>query len=350
MISVDSPSQLVTGAASKIAPNVASNVNSPKMAPAAISALSQLAGVVIQGVMNHVAQNRQNAYNSPVAQMARLRQAGLNPYAFSNSIASNNTQARPTEQPNAQSAIDNLFSNINQIVAAKQGQMNLAKTASEIKEIDSRTQGNVLNNMFTDKTMTDRIQAITLSNTKTHLYNLLQQGKITFQTYHNISEALNTQFNMQLMNPDLMKTMYEKFQLGTFDGMSPRMFQYLASSADTRMKWDDWHRYWYQHGLREGIAQRYESSHNMPWSSNDKWMKLFRLGESAIEALTGKQVPELLQDIVDKSKGYDPASNFWSWSSRNTRKRKYKRNYTFTQRQFLGSSNYPPDPNFIWNP
>lgn len=293
---------MVTNGASKIAPNVYSNVNSPKMAPGAISALSQLAGVVIQGVMNSVAQSRQNAYNSPVSQMARLREAGLNPYAFSNSIAANNTQARPTQQPNVQSAIDNLFSNINQMVAAKQGQMNLAKTASEIKEIDSRTQGNVLNNMFSDKTMMDRIQAITLSNTKTHLYNLLQKGKITFQTFHNISEALNTQFNLQLMNPDLMNTMYEKFQLGTFDGISPRMFQYLASSADTRMKYDDWHRYWYAHGLREGIAQRYEATHNMPWSSNDKWMKLYRLGEVAIETLTGKQVPQLLEDVAEEVK------------------------------------------------
>lgn len=60
------------------------------------SLLGPIGGIVqflIQQAANDAATNRQNAYNSPAAQMARLTAAGINPYSAVNQIAGNNTSA-----------------------------------------------------------------------------------------------------------------------------------------------------------------------------------------------------------------------------------------------------------------
>lgn len=48
---------------------------------------------LLQQAANDISTNRQNAYNAPAAQMARLTAAGINPYSAVNHIAGNNTSA-----------------------------------------------------------------------------------------------------------------------------------------------------------------------------------------------------------------------------------------------------------------
>lgn len=67
------------------------------------SILGPIGGIVqflIQQAANDAATNKQNAYNSPAAQMSRLTAAGINPYSAVNQIAGNNTSA-PYKAANA---------------------------------------------------------------------------------------------------------------------------------------------------------------------------------------------------------------------------------------------------------
>lgn len=60
---------------------------------AAVPFITSIVSMLLQQGLNDAATNKQNAYNSPVAQMARLSAAGINPYSAVSQISGNNTSA-----------------------------------------------------------------------------------------------------------------------------------------------------------------------------------------------------------------------------------------------------------------
>lgn len=121
-----------------------------------ISAAASLGGAFLNSRSvtsnNQMQQNmirEQNAYNSPVQQVSRIRQAGLNPYMLLGQVNSGNQQAIASTQPqnfdSAVSGISNAASQfMQQAVNASQVDMNSAaadKTRSEtaLSNIDIET-------------------------------------------------------------------------------------------------------------------------------------------------------------------------------------------------------------------
>lgn len=273
---------------------MAQNEQTPSLATfgaSAISAVSPIVGAVIQQIASAASQRSQNAYNSPQNQMARLRAAGLNPYAFQSQIAGANTQSKPTQIANYQQMVSDMFDNVTKIANIKLASTNAGKTAEEAR-------GLKLDNDFKQQTLEWRAQQVYLASVKTRLENELTRGKITYQDYANAIKKLDAQWNAQMMAP--IGDLFNQWKSGNISGFSPRMLSYLNQPFNATamyplyragVQYDVW---------RKKIAWNYENTYNMPWTSNDSTMKFIRMAENALYTATGKTFPELIKDVYDR--------------------------------------------------
>lgn len=107
---------------------------------------------VKQDAQNQMYWRMQNAYNDPSAQMARLKNAGLNPnlvYGNGATTESANLQSTTPQATPRQEAIQLDLSSVAQMALhQRQVQANIARTEAETRAIDSRTAGSEFQNQL----------------------------------------------------------------------------------------------------------------------------------------------------------------------------------------------------------
>lgn len=93
--------------------------------------------------------NLQNAYNDPSAQMARLRNAGLNPnlvYGTGATTEAAGLQAKQAHQANFKAPQIDLASVAQQAIMTRQAEANIRRTNAETEAIETRTAGHEFQN------------------------------------------------------------------------------------------------------------------------------------------------------------------------------------------------------------
>lgn len=184
----------------QIAPLLAATI------PAAVSAVGSLVGNSMNNKAireNNQMQQRlieeQKAYNAPDQQVARMRQAGLNPYMMLGQLNSGNQESVAETAPqNNDTAVNGILGAANQAIQGLVGQSQVQlnnetakKTASEtaLNEIDARTRA---------------------AENDARINTLVKQGKLTKEQAEEIRmkndltllnwDALSKQYNIQNQN------------------------------------------------------------------------------------------------------------------------------------------------------
>lgn len=147
--------------------------------PSVISAAISTAGNLVGGYLNEFQQKRlmdyqsainakqwerETAYNTPVNQMARLREAGLNPdLAIGGNVANTSGSSPGTSIPSS-NAFSGLGSNaVQSAVAASQIELNEAAAANQ----RSQSGEHDINKKFLEDSLPDRLKQIALANNAT---------------------------------------------------------------------------------------------------------------------------------------------------------------------------------------
>lgn len=135
--------------------------------------------------------NMQNEYNTPLAQMQRYQDAGLNPNLIYGQGSPGNATSAPTytpsqaQKPNAVSRPEMKMTNLTNMLENLPQYQLLTKQSENQEEI---TRGLRLDNDFKEKTMDYRLHS-------QHLKNLLDEGAISRQEYENKLLDIEYRFN-----------------------------------------------------------------------------------------------------------------------------------------------------------
>lgn len=172
--------------------------------------------------------NMNNAYNTPAAQMQRLRAAGLNPNLVygSGSVVGNSSSGAPTVQrPDVGSGIGQAGNIVSQMYQLIQAQMNIIKTQADTKNVEANTdntvantQGQVYSNQFAANSFDDRLMQVR-NDAQGSFYNSLLKG----QQYD-----FNTLNNPQLLKEQVFKTI----SAGYAPGYTQQQMKLMASQYD----------------------------------------------------------------------------------------------------------------------
>lgn len=124
-----------------------------------------------QNAWNMELWNKENEYNAPLAQIQRLRDAGLNPlyYGLDGSSANALESAQPLGYERAESNFQTnpLAAGIDAFVQSKGLENSTKLINAQVDKLKSETAGTELDNEFKEKTLSARIEAESLANSLT---------------------------------------------------------------------------------------------------------------------------------------------------------------------------------------
>lgn len=156
------------------------SVSQPKSFAAIAAVAAPIVQTIIQQAINDHATNKQNAYNHPVQQMARLRAAGINPYSAYGAIGSQN-QSAPV-QP-AQMRLQEAFANISAM-------MSLQQQKEDVR--GKQLQNDILSNnlAYQNRFNENRLRSQSLTLALRELDRQYRLGELTIQQYRELSSRL----------------------------------------------------------------------------------------------------------------------------------------------------------------
>lgn len=235
--------------------------------------------------------DEQRRYNSPAAQVQRLKDAGINPYSVLGNIASNNVgDRRPSlhvqdldflERAQKLELQDAQIANIRQ-------QNRVVKRNADLLDMRySRERA----------TFQESIANLLTNYAKVELQNQLMQGKITYQDYANQIKELNAQFEKDIMSTPqwMMDTASNSDTFADFvNQLPPKYAQMLVVFGNTLAAMN----YTNVKSSREAIAADYENRMGMPFSNmsdlgvilhllNAFMPKLFDRGRTEVKSALG---------------------------------------------------------------
>ncbi len=310
--------------------------------------LSGLLGVG-STVANHFV-NRSNledarAYNSPAAQMARLRKAGINPYTQAANGQLDNTLGQ-VQDSNFEGIGDSANASLEGFTRREQMRLNKTITEQQLQLAQERIRGVELDNQFKQATLVDRAAIISSQLQLSHLDGLIKDGIISQQEYENRVRAV--QANLQEYLSGKSATMFgqpvtvdDKGFTGiplvdeVVSGINLRKeqtnkihedYKFLLDTHEDRVNyqnyhtWREWYAkeyegrtledrvkltehqaaYWFNRAVREEIAADYEQVTGMPWMNKD---------------LKTHVITRLISAIGHAwNAGYDPNDKEFYWS------------------------------------
>lgn len=226
----------------------------------AVSAIDTLLRNAVSMISQRQSIDEQRRYNSPAAQVQRLKEAGINPYSVLGNIASNNTGDR---RPSLQ-AQDLDFLERAQRLELQDAQIANIKQQNRVVKRNA----DILDMRYSREyaTFHDSIANILTGFEKVRLQNALTNGKITYQEYANELKRLNKLFEEDMMStPDWMidaannSDTYRDF----VNNLPPKYAQIMASFGNTlaSMNYTD------TRASREAIAAEYENRMGMPFNN-----------------------------------------------------------------------------------
>lgn len=291
---------------------------------------SILAGLLGVGtsVANHFV-NRANiedarAYNSPAAQMYRLRQAGVNPYSQASNGNVDPGSSSP-QQDDFSDASRSVISAVDSFTKREQMRIDKAMTEANIQYVGEKVAGLQLDNQFKAATLRDRALFLWQKTQLAELDWLIKNGIITAQDADNRVKEINAQVQEYLSGQDtplfgeLQPGVYNTLEMGTgypvvdnavSSGLVGReraaniheqtaniheQTKFLLDTHQDRQRfekyrsWREYYEqeysrlsyedranitqhqaeYWLARAAREEIARDYEQVSNMPWANKD---------------------------------------------------------------------------------
>lgn len=228
---------------------------------------------------------KQNRYNSPAAQMHRLRVAGINPYAAISQVAGQNQGQMATPDFDFGRAVGQA---VNAYSTVENTEMNKALNEYQIQKLQQDIRGLALDNYFNGMTMPDRIKTV---------------------GYKAIESMADADSSLSLADINWLKAEWERYLAGYDSQYSPTVENYSEDGVDyvvthkvpklTEYSYDvgtkgydyliardtyDWkvnyekfktlkteqdYKIAVQRLIRETAAASYESATGMPWANKD---------------------------------------------------------------------------------
>ena len=284
---------------------VSNNMGTPKdfglvsvLVPAIISAISIAASAGTAARNRKFAkeqQQQQQEYESPAAQVERLKAAGLNPNLMAGSVSSGSFGESPAPLPDMGQVIgsnaNQAFQGINAAISLTQQQQNIDMMHERIRQLR-------ISNDFAEKSNPDKLRLI--------LANLLSAERT------NRIGDIEEKFNQWLNTPDVRLSQYFSSNGvdSSFDNLSPAQYNtlnpmYYGAIRNDKVYQD------YQNSLKNGdilgaqlygmqignsraeIARDYEASSHMAWGANMRPLDM--IISFALRGLLEKYGPKLMQ-------------------------------------------------------
>lgn len=176
----------------------------PKMSPLAsfvASSAVDIGKLLINQLLQDRATKKSNEYNSPAAQVSRLRAAGINPAAAMGAISGNNTTRFNAAQDNARISPSELLS--------------LQNLYEQNKMIRAQRKSVEIDNRYKEETFNNRVKRAALGVLAQDLSNQLQSGRISYQEYANSMKSLENDWLRFISEPN-----------SNYSGFSPREAQF----------------------------------------------------------------------------------------------------------------------------
>ncbi len=241
----------------------------------------------------------QRQYNTPLNQVRRLKEAGINPYAMGSQIVGGNVaQDHATPKfDSGQPFSKALQGSVNAMLAYSQ----IENSAQELKNkqaqerlINAQAQGQNLTNQYNEASMQDRIYRNSLTNQKIYLDTLRANNEISQSFYEKELKRLELEQKMYefTAGPD-GKPLYQSVYDLNYDKLDQTVKKIKADISLTNSRndlTDEQKSFYHEKTLREQIARQYEQMTNTPWnSSNSKWSFINRVISSVAQALAKGQ-------------------------------------------------------------
>jgi len=180
----------------------------PKMSPLAsfvVSSAVDIGKLLINQLLQDRATKKTNEYNSPVAQVARLRAAGLNPAAAMGAISGNNNTRFNAAQDNSRISPSELLS--------------LQNLYEQNKMLRAQRKSIEIDNRYKSDTYDNRVKRAALGVLAQDLSNQLQSGRISYQQYANSMKSLENDWLKFISEPN-----------SNYNGFSPREASFYYSN------------------------------------------------------------------------------------------------------------------------
>lgn len=241
----------------------------------------------------------QREYNTPVNQVRRLVEAGINPYSMGSQIVGGNVaQDHATPKfDSGQPFSKAMQASVNAMLAYSQ----IENSAQELKNkqaqeelIRSQTQGQNLTNWYNEASMQDRIYRNSLTNQKIYLDTLRANNDISQTFYEKELKRLELEQKMYefTAGPDGRPRYQSVYDLN-YDKLDQTVKKIKADISLTYARRDltvEQKAFVIERTLREQIAYEYEQLTHTPWnSSNSKWSFINRSISSVAQALAKGQ-------------------------------------------------------------
>lgn len=274
------------------------------LVPAIISAISiaTSAGIAARNrKFQKEQQQQQQDYESPIAQVERLKAAGLNPNLLASSVSSGSFGESPAPLPDMGEVIG---SNVNQAFQGINAAINLTQQQQNIDMMNERIRQLRISNDFAEKSNPDRLRLIVANLLSADQTNNLRQFDLEFAKWFNGRDFYAT-LNYLDNNGQWQQHRFDFGGLSArqvLDGVSPVVYSnirndkvyqdYLNSIKNGDILGAQL--YGMQIGnSRAVIARDYEASTHMAWGANMRPLDM--IISFALRGILEKYGPKLME-------------------------------------------------------
>lgn len=237
----------------------------------------------------------QREYNTPLNQVRRLAEAGINPYSMGSQIVGGNVaqdHATPKFDSN-QPFSKAMQGSINAMLAYSQienSAQELKNKQAQEKLINAQAEGQLLTNFYNDASMQDRINRNSLTNQKIYLDSLRANNEISQSFYEKELKRLELEMKKYefTIGPDGKPYYQSVYDLNyqKLDKTVDKINAEISLIYSRKDLTDQQKSFYIEKSLREQIARQYEEMTGTPWnSSNSKWSFINRAISSVAQAL-----------------------------------------------------------------
>lgn len=268
------------------------------LVPAIISAISIAASAGTAARNRKFAkeqQQQQQQYESPEAQVERLKAAGLNPNLMAGAVSSGSFGDSPAPLPDMGQVIgsnaNQAFQGINAAISLTQQQQNIDMMSERIRQLR-------ISNDFAEKSSPDRLRLIVANLLSANQTNDLRQFDLDFAKWYNKNSVkLNQYFSSGGVD-------------SMFENLSPRQYETLGPMYYSSLRNDKVYQD-YKNALTNGdilsaqlygmqignsraeIARDYEASTHMAWGANMRPLDM--IISFALRGILEKYGPKLME-------------------------------------------------------